>query len=111
MKLKTIYMNKSKRLFCKLAFAALGLLPGMATTALADTTDYTKYVNPFVGNADNGHTFPGACRPFGMIQTSPVTGAVGWRYCSGTYTATRSFGDSHRPTSTARAVWIWATSS
>lgn len=50
--------------------------------ALADTTDYTQYVNPFVGNADNGHTFPGACRPFGMIQTSPVTGAVGWRYCS-----------------------------
>ena len=75
-------MNKSKRLLCKLAFAALGLLPSMATTALADTTDYTKYVNPFVGNADNGHTFPGACRPFGMIQTSPVTGAVGWRYCS-----------------------------
>ena len=82
MKLKTIYMNKSKRLFCKLAFAALGLLPTMATTAFADTTDYTQYVNPFVGNADNGHTFPGACRPFGMIQTSPVTGAVGWRYCS-----------------------------
>ena len=45
MKLKTIYMNKSKRLFCKLAFAALGLLPTMATTALADTTDYTQYVN------------------------------------------------------------------
>lgn len=82
MKLKTIYMNKSKRLLCKLAFAALGLLPTMATTVSADTTDYTKYVNPFVGNADNGHTFPGACRPFGMIQTSPVTGAVGWRYCS-----------------------------
>ena len=75
-------MNKSKRLICKLAFAALGLLPSIATTTLADTTDYTKYVNPFVGNADNGHTFPGACRPFGMIQTSPVTGAVGWRYCS-----------------------------
>ena len=45
-------------------------------------TDYTQYVNPFIGAADNGHTFPGATRPFGMIQTSPVTGAVGWRYCS-----------------------------
>lgn len=44
--------------------------------------DYTQYVNTFIGAADNGHTFPGACRPFGMIQTSPVTGAVGWRYCS-----------------------------
>jgi len=46
------------------------------------TTDYTQYVNPFIGAADNGHTFPGACSPFGMVQTSPVTGAVGWRYCS-----------------------------
>ena len=46
------------------------------------TVDYTKYVNPFIGAAENGHTFPGACCPFGMIQTSPVTGAVGWIYCS-----------------------------
>ena len=43
---------------------------------------YTQYVNPFIGAADNGHTFPGACVPFGLIQTSPVTGAVGWNYCS-----------------------------
>ena len=44
--------------------------------------DYTYYVNTFIGAADNGHTFPGACVPFGMIQASPSTGAVGWRYCS-----------------------------
>ena len=47
-----------------------------------EATDYTQYVNPFIGAADNGHTFPGATVPFGMVQTSPVTGAVGWRYCS-----------------------------
>ena len=47
-----------------------------------DKSDYARYVNTFIGAADNGHTFPGACRPFGMVQTSPVTGAVGWRYCS-----------------------------
>ena len=33
--------------------------------------DYCQYVNPFIGNADNGHTFPGACAPFGLIQASP----------------------------------------
>ena len=44
---------------------------------------YTSYVNPFIGNADNGHTFPGACVPFGLIQTSPETGFTSWRYCSG----------------------------
>jgi len=42
----------------------------------------TDYVNPFVGTQGFGHTFPGACVPFGMIQASPVTGAVGWNYCS-----------------------------
>lgn len=47
-----------------------------------EKVDYTQYVNPFIGGSENGHTFPGACRPFGMVQTSPVTGAVGWRYCS-----------------------------
>ena len=40
------------------------------------------YVNPFIGTAATGHTFPGACLPFGMIQASPVTGSVGWQYCS-----------------------------
>ena len=30
--------------------------------------DYCQYVNPFIGNADNGHTFPGACAPFGYRQ-------------------------------------------
>lgn len=48
----------------------------------AEQKDYTQYVNPFIGAAANGHTFPGACRPFAMVQTSPVTGAVGWQYCS-----------------------------
>lgn len=40
------------------------------------------YVDPFIGCAANGHTFPGACVPFGLVQTSPATGAVGWQYCS-----------------------------
>ena len=52
------------------------------TYSLTAQTDYTKYVNTFIGAADNGHTFPGACVPFGLIQTSPVTGAVGWQYCA-----------------------------
>jgi len=43
----------------------------------------TQYVNPFIGTANNGHTFPGAAMPFGFIQTSPETGNTGWRYCSG----------------------------
>ena len=72
---------KKTVLLCSLALA--GVLSSCNTaTNDATQTDYTQYVNPFIGAADNGHTFPGATTPFGMIQTSPVTGAVGWRYCS-----------------------------
>lgn len=74
-------MKKNLVFLCTLALA--GTFTG-CNTAKTETaaTDYTQYVNPFIGAADNGHTFPGACLPFGMVQTSPVTGAVGWRYCS-----------------------------
>ena len=49
----------------------------------AQSADYTKFVNPFIGTADNGHTFPGAALPFGFVQASPETGNTTWRYCSG----------------------------
>jgi len=47
------------------------------------TVDYTNYVNPFVGTAEFGHCFPGACVPFGMIQAGPETGNCDWKYCAG----------------------------
>ena len=43
----------------------------------------TDYVNPFVGTDGNGHTYPGAIVPFGMIQPSPDTKLEGWDGCSG----------------------------
>lgn len=43
----------------------------------------TDYVDPFIGTAGTGHTFPGATTPWGMVQLSPETGYVGWKYCSG----------------------------
>ena len=74
-------MKKTYSILC--AFVLAGSFFGCSTTQQKTSeTDYTQYVNTFIGAADNGHTFPGACRPFSMIQTSPVTGAIGWRYCS-----------------------------
>ncbi len=49
----------------------------------SQSADLTQYVNPFIGCAENGHTFPGACYPFGLIQASPDTGNCTWNYCSG----------------------------
>lgn len=48
-----------------------------------NSVDYTKYVNPFVGTAENGHSFPNACVPFGQIQVGPETGNNDWKYCAG----------------------------
>ena len=43
----------------------------------------TDYVDPFIGTDGTGHTFPGATRPFGMVQLSPDTRNTGWENCSG----------------------------
>jgi len=48
-----------------------------------DGPDYTRFVDPFIGTADHGHTFPGATTPFGMVQLSPDNGVSGWDWCSG----------------------------
>ena len=50
---------------------------------LEQTTDLTVYVDPFIGTGEHGHTFPGATRPFGMVQVSPINGTEGWDWCSG----------------------------
>ena len=71
-----------KKTFLISALAMAGAFTACQTAQQEVAMDLTQYVDPFIGAADNGHTFPGACRPFGMVQTSPVTGAVGWRYCS-----------------------------
>jgi len=41
--------------------------------SLSITTDYTQFVNPFIGTSKMGHVFPGATAPFGMVQLSPQT--------------------------------------
>ena len=56
----------------------------------AQSTDYTRFVNPFIGTqtdetgALSGSTFPGATLPQGMVQLSPETELmVTWDPCSG----------------------------
>lgn len=45
--------------------------------------DYTRFANPFIGTAGNGHCHPGACVPFGMVQAVPQTGNYTWVYTGG----------------------------
>lgn len=62
--------------------------------SIAQDKDVTQYVDPFIGTEEMGHTFPGACAPFGMVQLSPDTDSVQfmhkgkynkevYRYCAG----------------------------
>ena len=56
----------------------------MITLILAAVCALTEScVNPFIGTSGTGHTFPGPCRPFGLVQPSPETGNASWKYCSG----------------------------
>ena len=64
---------------------ACGLL--LAGAAFGEPADY---VDSFVGTDWNGHTFPGACVPFGLVQASPDTGNSGWEHCSGYVWAKKS---------------------
>jgi predicted alpha-1,2-mannosidase len=56
------------------AAMALGLA-GCATAQEAPAAPPTPWeaVDPFIGTAGKGHTFPGAVAPFGMVQLSPDT--------------------------------------
>lgn len=63
----------------------MSLLPGYAQV---------EYVNPMIGTDGMGHTFPGACVPFGGVQLSPDTDTIPhnvdgkyqhdvYKYCAG----------------------------
>ena len=74
-------MKKIKSVLCSIAFL-LGT-PSFAQTGYED-------VDVFIGTGPDGHTFPGATVPFGMVQLSPdsfigpfkksYTHAAGYRY-------------------------------
>ena len=40
-------------------------------------------VDPFIGTGGDGHTYPGATAPFGLVQLSPDTHNSGWEAASG----------------------------
>lgn len=56
-------------------FAALMALSFLSVKA-DKTDDKASYVNPMIGTEGMGHTFPGACAPFGIVQLSPDTDTI-----------------------------------
>lgn len=63
---------------------------------VANTYPLAEKVNPLIGTDAHGHTYPGVCMPFGMVQLSPDTGTDGWDWCSGYHYSDKSImGFSH----------------
>jgi len=74
------------------------LIAAISLTSCIETPPerLTDYVNPFIGTDEDGHTFPGAVVPFGMVQLSPDNGDNGYNWCSGYhYSSNRIVGFSH----------------
>ena len=68
----------------------------VSSAQISAQQDLARFVNPFVGTGGHGHTYPGATRPFGMVQLSPDTRLTGWDGCSGYhYSDSIIYGFSH----------------
>lgn len=83
---------KKKILFC--------VLPVILLTSFIKQPHLTRYVNPFIGTIFEGHVYPGATLPFGMVQLSPDNGLTVIDkyegYCAGySYTKNMVKGFSH----------------
>ncbi len=69
---------------------ALSLLPGLGAAA---TAGHSAEVDPRIGTGGDGHTFPGATVPFGMIQLSPDTAMPDFKHAY-KWAAGYQYGDS-----------------
>ena len=70
------------------------LFSALLTFGNLSAQDKTARVNPIIGTNGMGHTFPGACVPFGLVQLSPDTDTIphnvdgkyqprAYEYCAG----------------------------
>ena len=84
------YFYRMKRQLCTIAMTVMTLVGAAA----AGSDSLSRWVNPMIGTNGMGHTFPGACYPFGIVQLSPDTDTVphnidgryqpeAYRYCAG----------------------------
>ena len=71
---KTKESRDNMKRFIICAIAAATMLAGCSKPESKE--DLTRYVDPLIGTAGMGHTFPGACVPFGGVQVSPDTDTI-----------------------------------
>ncbi len=69
---ETFYIMKRISLFCLFCAISLSLM----AQEIKNSPDYGRWVNVFIGTNGMGHTFPGACFPYGFVQLSPDTDTI-----------------------------------
>jgi len=76
--LHPIFKTRQMRTEIRIIVTAAAAVCITAITALTATAQnrHTDYVDPFIGADGMGHTFPGACVPFGGVQLSPDTDTI-----------------------------------
>lgn len=72
-------MHSIARIHLALALIILMAFTQCTKPAEEEKFDPIDYVNPFIGTAAYGHSFPGAALPFAMVQLSPATGANNYK--------------------------------
>jgi len=86
MKNSSTWIYSSRGFMSLLLMASLTLL-ACSNSPLKDSkqekVSLISYVNPFIGTAGKGKTYPGATQPYGMVQLSPDNGRNGWDWISG----------------------------
>lgn len=95
---KTFWFRLSHRFLPTLGALLPCLMAAAAAAAPSAAPSPVDSVNPFVGTAEHGHTYPGATVPFGMVQLSPDTPLQGWDGSSGYHysdSAIRGFSHTH----------------
>ena len=88
-------MNRinGKKIFFGLIFLILGFTTN-AQKKITEKRNLIQYVDPMIGTAKMGHTYPGATVPFGSVQLSPETDTIAYglngkyngevyKYCAG----------------------------
>ena len=95
---KNTFLTKRRTslLFCSLGTVLMLSVLGCSNTKdleQSNMLELTNYVDPFIGTHKEGHTFPGACLPFGMVQLSPDNGYRGVKAYN--YSRTSILGFSH----------------
>ena len=78
-----VYAIKGRQDGESVVFEGLPLVDYPLAVLSADSVALAEDVNPFIGTGGDGHCFPAAAYPFGLVQAGPDTGWGTWDYCSG----------------------------